>query len=133
MALRDNKPAGHVLFTKAKIEGYQKSEHVALLAPLAILPEYQGEGIGGLLIKEGLRSLKEQGTEMVFVLGDPDYYRKYGFVPEAGSFGFDPPFPIPERYADAWMVQALTLQGLSKSVGKLIPANALNQQKYWTK
>lgn len=131
LARIDNKPIGHILFTKARIEGYQKSEHVALLAPLAVIPEYQGKGIGGLLIKEGLHLLKEQGMEMVFVLGSPDYYRKHGFVPDAGSFGYDPPFPIPRRNAEAWMVQALTLQGLSKSVGKFVPADSLNKQKYW--
>lgn len=131
LARKNNKPVGHILFTKARIEGYQSSEHVSLLAPLAVVPEHQGKGIGGMLIKKGLQLLKEKGTEMVFVLGDPEYYRKHGFVPDAGSFGFDPPFPIPQRDAEAWMVQALTLQGLSKSVGKFVPADSLNNPKYW--
>ncbi|MFW5754468.1 MAG: GNAT family N-acetyltransferase [Marinilabiliaceae bacterium] len=131
LASKNNKPIGHVLFTKARIEGYQSSENVSLLAPLAVVPDHQGQGIGGMLIKEGLHRLKENGVEMVFVLGDPDYYRKHGFVPDAGSFGFDPPFDIPQRNAEAWMVQPLTIQGLSKSVGKFVPANSINKQKYW--
>ena len=131
LARKNNKPVGHILFTKARIEGYQKSEHVSLLAPLAVVPEYQEQGIGGMLIKEGIHRLKDNGVEMVFVLGHPDYYRKYGFVPDAGSFGFDPPFPISQRNAEAWMVQALTMQGLSKSVGKFVPADSINKPKYW--
>lgn len=131
LALDGTKPVGHILFTKARVEGYHKAEHVYILAPLAVVSEYQKQGIGGLLIKEGLQKLKEKGTEMVFVLGDPDYYRKHGFIPEAASFGFLPPLPVPERYAEAWMVQPLTIKGLSKSAGKVVCAEALNRAEYW--
>ncbi|MFO8001811.1 MAG: N-acetyltransferase [Marinilabilia sp.] len=131
LALEDENPVGHILFSKARIEGYQGSEHVSLLTLLAVVSGRQRQDIGGFLIKEGLSRLKANGVEMVFVLGDPDYYRQFGFVPEAESFGFTPPFPIPERNAEGWMVQALTIQGLSKSVGQFVCADALNKPELW--
>jgi putative acetyltransferase len=66
-----------------------------------------------MLIREGLRKLKEIGVEMVFVLGHMKYYPQYGFTPDAGRLGFPAPYPIPPEHADAWMVQALSSDGLS--------------------
>ena len=74
--------------------------------------------------------MADNPESLLNVFRGPNYYRQHGFVPDAGSFGFDPPFPIPQRKAEAWMIQALTLQGLSKNVGKFVPANSLNKPKY---
>lgn len=131
LAFDGERAVGHILFTKARIEGWHETDYVHLLAPMAVSPEYQNQGIGGKLIEHGLKKLKEMGTEMVFVLGDPEYYRRHGFVPEAASFGFKPPFELPKRFSEAWIVQALTLKGLSSNVGKLVCADAINKKEYW--
>ena len=131
LAFDGDRAIGHILFSKARIEGWHETDHVHLLAPLAVVPEYQKQGIGGKLIEEGLKTLKKMGTEMVFVLGDPEYYKKHGFVPDAASFGFKPPYELPGRYAEAWMVQALTLKGISSNVGQLSCAEAINKKEYW--
>ena len=124
--------SGHILFTKAEIEQAGESIPVSaqLLAPLAVHPDHQGKGVGGLLIKEGLRMLKDAGVQLVFVLGHPDYYPRSGFRP-AGELGLDAPYPIPEKDAGAWMVQELVPGVLGRAQGRLHCAEALDKPEYW--
>lgn len=121
---------GHVLFTNTSISGTSREVRSAILAPLAVHPEYQNQGIGGRLIAEGLKQLSDAGVELVFVLGDPDYYSKHGFSP-AGVKGFDAPYPIPTEHADAWMVQELRPGAVNEISGRVICADALNDPKHW--
>ena len=101
-----------------------------ILAPLAVLPEYQNKGIGGMLIAEGLMRLKEIGSKVVFVLGHITYYPKYGFINDAGNLGYPAPFHIPEKVKEAWMVIPLTSDGLINK-GKVICAKAMNSPEHW--
>jgi putative acetyltransferase len=80
------------------------------LAPVAVSPARQGQGIGGALIREGLRLLAERGEDLVLVLGDPPYYGRFGFTAEAAR-----PLRTPYDGADQ---QALVLgpRGLSGAV-----------------
>jgi len=64
------------------------------LGPLAVLPGRQRAGIGGLLVRESLRRAAAQGWQGVFVLGDPAYYRRFGFDP-ATARGFASPYAGP--------------------------------------
>jgi predicted N-acetyltransferase YhbS len=100
------------------------------LAPLAILPDKQKQGIGEQLINEGLRLLEEAGTELVFVLGHPAYYPRCGFIP-AGEQGFDAPYPIPEEHAEAWMVQELRSGVLKQYSGTVQCSEVLNEPQHW--
>ena len=59
----DDNVVGHVLFTNARIKHSQRIVSSAILAPLSVRPEYQNQGIGGQLIKEGLKQLKAAGVE----------------------------------------------------------------------
>ena len=130
LAIDNDRALGHILFTRVHINSPEDSISASILAPLAILPEAQFEGIGGQLIKEGLRRLTDSGVELVFVLGHPGYYPRYGFTP-AGALGFEAPYPIPEKDAGAWMVQELS-HGLIGSVkGKILCADVLNQPEHW--
>ncbi|ESA33803.1 gcn5-related n-acetyltransferase [Leptolyngbya sp. Heron Island J] len=128
LAFKKNQAVGHILFTKVYIA---ESENAAsLLAPLAIVPEAQKQGIGGRLIDHGLQKLSQAGVELVFVLGYPKYYSRFGFKP-AGALGFEAPYPIPEQNADAWMVQALQPNIIGSVRGKVVCAEVLNQPEYW--
>jgi putative acetyltransferase len=89
--------AGHVAFTMGHIGG--RAEGVALLAPLAVAPDRQRQGIGSALVREGLRHLRAEGTIQVYVLGDPAYYGRFGFEPDDGVV---PPYPLPEEWRPAW-------------------------------
>ena len=92
VAKKDNKIVGYILFTKIQIG---KSEELAL-APLAVLPEYQSQGIGSKLIKEGHKIAKEMGYHYVVVLGSDKYYPKFGYE-KASKYGIKPPFDVPDE------------------------------------
>ena len=88
----DGKITGHILFTKAEV-----AHHTVLaLAPLSVLPEYQKQGIGTALIKEGHRIAKQLGYGYSVVLGSETYYPKFGYLP-AAVFGITPPFAVPDK------------------------------------
>ena len=108
LAFQKNRALGHILFTTAQLSGSQGSASIVILAPLAIVPDAQKQGIGGKLIEKGLEHLSKSGVDLVFVLGHPEYYPRYGFKP-AGDLGFEAPYPVPDLHANAWMVQALRL------------------------
>jgi len=55
------------------------------LSPVAVLPERQRKGLGGALIREGLDRARRAGAQAVAVLGDPDYYRRFGFSSRAAE------------------------------------------------
>ena len=130
IATKDNQPIGHILFTKAQVTNSNHSISAVILAPLAVSPVAQSQGIGSQLIKEGLKRLTESGVELVFVLGHPEYYPSHGFK-TAGALGFEAPYPIPEKNADAWMVLELR-PGLIGSVsGKVQCSNVLNRPEHW--
>jgi predicted N-acetyltransferase YhbS len=74
LAIKDDEAVGHILFSKAHISSSSGPLSAVILAPLAVLPEAQSQGIGGQLIREGLRRLLESGVDLVFVLGDPAYF-----------------------------------------------------------
>ena len=132
LAFNGKEAIGHILFTRVYMDEMDvKQPLMHILAPLAVIPEYQKQGVGGLLIKEGLRILAEWGTELVFVLGHMDYYPKFGFIPDAKKIGFLAPYPIPAEYANAWMVQSLNPEGFIIQKGNVICSNELNKPEHW--
>ncbi len=94
----------HGLFTPCGVERCDGTG--ALLGPVGVLPSLQRLGLGGALIRAGLEQMTRRGVHQVFVLGDPGYYRRFGFEPERGVIA---PYPLPEAWADAW--QSVTLAG----------------------
>lgn len=131
----DNKEAvGHILFTRAYFEDKKEQPMMHILAPLAIIPTYQRQGIGGVLINAGLEILKEMGSKLVFVLGHKEYYPRYGFLQNAQGMGFLTPYPdpMPTDYADYWMVQSLTNDKLeTMPKGRISCAETLNKPEHW--
>ena len=130
LAFENDKAIGHILFTKCSINDIKNCPLMHILAPLAVIPEYQKQGIGGMLIKKGLELLQDINSEIVFVLGHIEYYPKYGFIPNAERLGYPAPYPIPTKVADAWMVQSLTSKGLD-NFGQVICAKAMDVAEHW--
>ncbi len=130
LAFDGHQALGHVLFTSARLAKSQLSPSIMLLAPLAVTPDAQRQGIGGKLISRGLLLLAESGVDLVFVLGHPEYYPRHGFQP-AGRLGFEAPYPIPDEHADAWMVQSLRPGIIDSLSGKIVCADALNRPEHW--
>ena len=128
LAWRGPDPVGHVLFTRARLGASDTDAHI--LAPLAVVPDLQQLGIGGALVQHGLALAQAWGTQLVFVLGHPGYYPRYGFEP-ALPHGFAPPYPIDPRNSDAWMVHELHEGAVAANVGTVIPADTFMRPEYW--
>ena len=88
----DGSVAGHIMFSRMWIRSAQGLVPAVALAPLAVLPEYQRKGIGGLLIQRGLEVLRDRGERIVIVVGHPGYYPKFGFSTDAAK-ELESPFP----------------------------------------
>ncbi|GKU83056.1 GNAT family N-acetyltransferase [Niallia sp. NCCP-28] len=99
---------GHILLSKIKIHSDKQTVDSLALAPVAVLPAYQKQGIGKLLIHAALKKAKELGFHSVIVLGHPEYYPKFGFK-KAAYWGIQAPFDVPE---EAFMALELTDNGL---------------------
>ena len=128
VAVQGEETVGYVLFTRVEIVGHEVA--ATILAPLAVSPEYQRQGVGGQLIGKGLTLLADLGTQLVFVLGHESYYPRHGFIP-AGACGFEAPYPIPARHAGAWMVQELSPGTIGQSKGLVKCADALDHPEHW--
>jgi putative acetyltransferase len=128
LARDGERPVGHILFTAARLDGAPRDVSVAILAPLAVVPEAQRRGIGGSLIEHGVKRLGESGVELVFVLGHPGYYPCHGFEP-AGGLGLAAPYPISPE--DAWMVRALRSGVIECVRGTIACAEVMNRPEYW--
>lgn len=132
MAFYEDKPIGHILFTKAYFIDNDNQALLHILAPLAVIPEFQNKGVGGLLIKEGIKRLKAIGSKLVFVLGHAEYYPRHGFIPNAAPMGYPAPYPIPTQYDNCWMVQSLSEEGFNVGKGKIGCAKAMDVPEHWT-
>lgn len=91
VAVENDEIIGHILFTKAKVDGHT----ILALAPLSVLPAHQRRGIGLALMAEGHRIAEEMGFAYSVVLGHAEYYPKAGYRP-ASLYGIIPPFHVPD-------------------------------------
>jgi predicted N-acetyltransferase YhbS len=119
---------GHVLFTRVTVEG--ASVPAQILAPLAVVPSHQKHGVGGALIQDGLARLTKSGVALVFVLGHPSYYPRFGFE-AVGDRELVAPYPIPPEHREGWMVQSLQPGLPGKVRGTVRCAAALDRPEYW--
>lgn len=92
-----NQIAGHILFSPVSLEPPASGWYALGLAPIGVLPQHQGQGIGSALINTGLQQCRSQGVELVFVLGDPGYYSRFGFR-RADDFGFSNEYQAREHF-----------------------------------
>jgi putative acetyltransferase len=79
VAISNNKIVGHIMFSPVTIETQEGVIEGMGLAPMAVLPESQNQGIGTILIKEGLRIISNTSCPFVIVLGHEKYYPRFGF------------------------------------------------------
>jgi putative acetyltransferase len=112
VATLDERVVGHILFTPVSLEP-PVDRRITGLAPMAVRPEHQRSGIGGQLIRAGLEECRRHGYEAVVVLGHPEYYPRFGFVP-AHAFGLTCEFPSPP---EAFMAMELESGALSEIRG----------------
>jgi putative acetyltransferase len=117
---------GHTIFTTCGVTG---SHYIAaaLLGPLAVAPAWQRRGIGNAVVRTGVQRMENAGIAHVYVLGDPAYYERLGFVPESHVA---PPYPLPAQWRAAW--QSLSLRGAAPlSSGTLSVAQPWLRPALW--
>ncbi len=125
----DNQPVGHIVFTKGTLTNHPDIA-LSFLAPLAVIPQFQRQGIGGALINKSLELLAEANVDLIVVLGHPTYYPKFGFKP-AFKLGLKPTYPIPPEAVGAWMVQALKPDIIGHVSGRVVCCDAMNKPELW--
>ena len=105
---------GHILFTPIAIDSPTGQSSTSLaLAPMAVLPERQRNGIGSALVRNGLELAKKMNYDAVIVLGHPEFYPYFGFRP-ASAWGIRAPFEVPD---EAFMALELTSGALNNVMG----------------
>lgn len=79
VAEADGDILGHALFSRVTVDADGQRLRGAGLAPVAVQPSLQSNGIGSSLIRRGLATLTDMNLQICFVLGHPDYYPRFGF------------------------------------------------------
>jgi putative acetyltransferase len=94
---------GHCLYTKVRVISDKKKFAAAALGPVAIKPELQGEKLGTMLIITATKMVIDKGFPILFVVGSPNYYARFGYS-DATLYGFSLPYETPPG---AFMVASL--------------------------
>jgi putative acetyltransferase len=105
---------GQILFSPVTLPGYPQLKIMGL-APMAVLPSRQLQGIGTMLVTEGLLACEALGIGAVVVLGHPGYYPRFGFTP-AASFDIGCQWEVP---AEAFMALELEPGCLASASGQV--------------
>ncbi|MGW6706293.1 GNAT family N-acetyltransferase [Streptomyces sp. NPDC054956] len=88
----DGSVAAHALLTRCEVDGAA----ALALAPVAADPALQRSGAGSAVVRALLDAARERGESLVLVLGHPEYYPRFGFVP-ASRYGIRAPFEVPDE------------------------------------
>ncbi|MEG4941659.1 N-acetyltransferase [Microcoleus sp. F4-D5] len=116
VAVQSDRIVGHILFSPVVLAGKCSSNLSILgLAPVAVLPEYQRQGIGTLLIQQGLEECRRSGFQAVVVLGHPDLYSRFGFIP-ASRKSLKCEYDVPDEAFMVLELESGSLQDCSGTV-----------------
>jgi putative acetyltransferase len=96
VAVADGLVVGHIFFSPVSIEAADSATAALGLGPVAVLPEYQNQGVGSRLVRHGLAECARLGHDVVVVLGHPEYYPRFGFTP-ARQKGLSCEYPVPDE------------------------------------
>jgi putative acetyltransferase len=108
VATVDGHVVGHIMFSPISV-GEMTG---AALAPMAVLPEYQRQGVGSQLIATGMHRLKDAGCPFVIVLGHAGYYPRFGFVP-ASTRAIRCEWDVPDNVFMVLVLDETRMQGFS--------------------
>lgn len=115
VAVKDGKIVGHIFFSEVTLEPESGNLKAIGLAPMAVLPEFQDQGIGSQLVERGLEECRNQGFEIVVVLGHPKYYPRFGFT-TAKEKEIDCEYDVPD---EAFMILELKPEALNGKSGTI--------------
>jgi putative acetyltransferase len=106
---------GHVLFTPVVVATQDGELPLLGLGPVAVLPANQRQGLGTMMLSGCLEYLRAQGHRGVVVVGDPDFYRRFGFI-NASRWGLRSEFPVPDENFMALSLKPGVLGGFAGTV-----------------
>jgi len=115
VAVLDTAVVGHIAFSPVEITSGESSFEALALGPLAVLLAHQNKGIGSQLVTAGLEECGRLGHEIIMLVGHPNYYPRFGFVP-AYPKGIECEFEVPD---EAWMMAELKQGALAGRQGKV--------------
>jgi putative acetyltransferase len=114
VATIDAEVVGHIMFSPVTLAGNSNLK-VMGLAPMAVLPVHQNQGIGSELVRAGLEECRRMRFSAVVVLGHPAFYPRFGFLPSS-KFGIDSEYEVPE---DVFMAMELEPGALTGKTGRV--------------
>jgi putative acetyltransferase len=103
---------GHILFSPVNVEQDGKTFQGTGLAPMAVLPEFQRQGIGSELVKTGIARLKRMGCPFIIVLGHAEYYPRFGFEP-ASRYQIKSEWDVPDEAFMILVLDDAKMEGIS--------------------
>ena len=112
VAILENRIVGHILFSPAIIEANNITIEGMGLAPMAVLPEYQRQGIGSAMVRKGIEKLKEKGCPFIIVLGHPGYYPRFGFE-RTCKYGIRSTWDVPDEAFMIMILDPSAMKGVS--------------------
>lgn len=115
VAEEDGDIIGHSMIIRFYVDGDQRRFEVLYVAPISVVLEQRNRGIGSALIGESFRLAREMGFSAVILVGDPDYYHRFGFQPSV-SFGIKNTEGIPDENVMVCELLPDALQGVSGTV-----------------
>lgn len=98
---------GHILYSPAHVGGIAG----AALGPMAVLPDYQRQGIGSRLVEAGNEQLRDAGCPFIVVVGHPEFYPRFGFTP-ARSAGLSCEWEVPDEAFMALILDEARMGGV---------------------
>ncbi len=110
----DGEVVAHILFSRITIVTKSEAIDALSLAPMAVLPSHQRQGIGTKLVESGLAACREQGHRIVVVLGHPEFYPRFGFSADQAQ-ELESPF----GGGEAWMALELSEDALRGIEGRI--------------
>ena len=114
VAEENGEVVGHIMFSPVSLSGHPNLK-VMGLAPMAVTPAHQKKGVGSALVRAGLDQCRQLGFVAAVVLGHPQYYPRFGFLPSS-KFGIDSEYDVPE---EVFMAVELRPDALSGKTGKV--------------
>ena len=127
VAERAGSIVGHVAFSPVNI-GNDDAVQGYILAPLAVLPEFQNQRVGSKLIEEDTQRLQKLAVQLLFVYGDPKYYGRFGFRTDGAELY---PTPYLLQYPFGWQVLTLTPGHSPESAVKITCVASLDDPQLW--